>query len=570
MRLKSTLLITIISSLLFAAIEMPSAATQTPVRAALRPEVERDLPPGCGFVPPRLDLSHLEAGRLPATYKLTALPTRWDWREQGVVTSVKNQGMCGSCYAFASLANIESKLMIDGESASNFSENNAKECNWYQTSCDGGNYDLVASRLSKAGLVQEACDPYVPWDVTCNTGCELVKTLLDWRIICDNAVPAAATLKQYIYDQGPVYTTLYAGDISAPAWQSEYNDYDGSYTMYYTGTYTPNHAVLIVGWDDDLVHAGGTGGWIVKNSWGTSWGGTCGYGAESGYFYIAYGSASIGKFSSYIYDLQDYDSGEEVLHYDEGGNTSNWGYGDPSAWALSKFVMPSTAYPARIELWTSDVTTDIDVYVYDDFDGSSLSNLLTSRLDQSFTEAGYHSITMDSPPEITSGEDIYVAVHIVNASYGLPICCDESGPWETSTTYLSFTGNPGSWYDMGVNDSTDVAVRVRTSPTLDVAVGDEPTPVPYGFELYNNYPNPFNPTTTIRYVLERRSHVEIAIYNVLGRKICSLVNGVRSAGEHSIVWDGKDSDGNPAASGLYLYRLRAGDRIDSKKMLLLK
>jgi len=553
-----------------AALAVPSTSVRAPVKAPLRPQVERDLPPGCGFVPPRLDLSHLTGRQLPATYKVTALPARWDWREQGVVTSVKNQGSCGSCYAFAALANIESKLMIDGESASNFSENNAKECNWYQSSCDGGSYEIVASRMSKKGLVLEACDPYVAGDVPCYIGCDFVKTLLDWRIIIGDTVPDAAILKQYIYDYGPVFTTLYAGDIFDVAWQNEYNAYNGSYTMYYTGTYDPNHAVLIVGWDDDLVHGGGTGGWIVKNSWGTSWGGTCGYGTEGGYFYIAYGSASMGKFSSYVHTVVDYDDADEVLFYDEGGVSSHWGYGDPEAWALCKFTMPSTAYPVNVELWTSDATTDIDVQVYDDFDGSTLSNLLTSSLDQSFTEAGYHSITLSSPPEITTGEDFYVLVHVVNAGYTSPICADVLGPWETATTYLSSSGAPGSWYDMGINQNTDVGVRVRTSTSLDVGVADEPTSTPYHFDLYNNYPNPFNPTTTIRYALEERSCVEITVYNVLGEKICILVDGVRSAGEHLATWNGEDSGGKPVASGLYLYRIKAGEHTDSKKMLLLK
>jgi len=570
MRLTAKILFSIIIGLLITAPTPSSAETRVPVKAKLRPDIKRDMPPGRGFVPPRLDMSHLDGSQQPAASKITALPSRWDWREQGAVTPVKNQGACGSCYAFASLANIESRLIIDGESASDFSENNAKECNWYQSSCDGGSYDMVTSRMSKTGLVLEACDPYVAGDVPCYIGCSFIKTLLDWRIICDDTVLPAATLKQYIYDEGPIFTTLYAGDASDLAWQIEYNNYNGSYTMYYTGTYDPNHAVLIVGWDDDLVHGGGTGGWIVKNSWGTSWGGTCGYGTEKGYFYIAYGSASIGKYSSYVYDLQNYDSDEDVLFYDEGGTSSHWGYADPTAWAMCKFVMPSTAYPARVELWTSDATTDIDIYVYNDFNGTTLSNLLTSKLDQSFTEAGYHSIPLDSPPELTAGEDIYVAVRFVNAAYTSPICADYLGPFETATTFLSASGASGTWYDMGVNQSTDVAMRVRTSPTLDVAVGEDPTPVPYGFELFNNYPNPFNPLTTIRYSLERRSQVEIAIYNVLGKKICTLVNSVKPAGEHEITWDGRDSRGKPVASGIYLYRVKAGEYVNSKKMLLLK
>ena len=217
------------------------------------------------------------------------------------MTSVKNQGACGACYAFAALANIESKMLIDGAGTFDFSENNAKECNWYATSCDGGNYHKMANFFSKGATVLESCDPYVASDVSCNSACAEIKTLLDWRIISGDNVPTTTVLQDYIYENGPVYTTLYAGDANDPTWSTTFNNYDGSTVLYYTGAYDPNHAVCIVGWDDTLSHAGGQGAWIVKNSWGTSWGGTCGYGAESGYFKIAYGSAGIGKWSSYVY-----------------------------------------------------------------------------------------------------------------------------------------------------------------------------------------------------------------------------------------------------------------------------
>ena len=90
-----------------------------------------------------------------------------------------------------------------------------------------------------------------------------------------------------------------------------------------------NHAVLIVGWDDSLSHAGGTGGWIVKNSWGTNWGGTAGYGSEKGYFTIAYGSANIGYYASVIVGGQDYDPAGGIFYYDEGGFTDYWGPATP-------------------------------------------------------------------------------------------------------------------------------------------------------------------------------------------------------------------------------------------------
>ena len=392
------------------------AFAQQPIMAPnVPPPGQIDMPPGRGFVPPRVDLSHLTAkDQMPGL--AAAVPAAWDWRQEGKVTAVRYQGACGACYAFAALGNIEARMLIDAAGTFDFSENNAKECNYWQTSCSGGNYENVVDLLSKSATVLESCDPYVAGDVACNSACTYQKTLLNWNIISSETVPSTAALKQLIYDHGPIYTTLYSGDASDADWQNEFDTYNGSYTLYYTGNYETNHAVLIVGWDDGLVHAGGTGGWIVKNSWGTSWGGPCGYGVSGGYFTIAYGSAGIGQWSSYMDQWQDYSPNDDIYFYDEGGWTSQWGYGNTTVWGMAKFVITQNHYVTRVEFWTNDATTDVDVYLYDSFNGSALSNLLATSLDNSFSEAGYHSVRFSSPPEVSAGEDVYAVVKLTNST----------------------------------------------------------------------------------------------------------------------------------------------------------
>ena len=90
------------------------------------------------------------------------------------------------------------------------------------------------------------------------------------------------------------------------------------------------------------------------------------------------------------------------------------------------------------------------------------------------------------------------------------------------------------------------------------------------FKIYRNYPNPFNPTTTLTYDLPLESDVHLAIYDLLGRQVKTLVRQRQNAGQHSITWDATNRSGEPVSAGIYFYHLRAGDFNATGKMLLLK
>jgi PKD repeat protein len=94
--------------------------------------------------------------------------------------------------------------------------------------------------------------------------------------------------------------------------------------------------------------------------------------------------------------------------------------------------------------------------------------------------------------------------------------------------------------------------------------------VPDDFYLGQNFPNPFNPATTIFFSLPRTMHVTIDVYNVLGKKVSTIYDGTASAGSNSVIWNGSDQYGEPAASGVYFYRMKAGDLVMSRKMVLMK
>jgi flagellar hook assembly protein FlgD len=85
-----------------------------------------------------------------------------------------------------------------------------------------------------------------------------------------------------------------------------------------------------------------------------------------------------------------------------------------------------------------------------------------------------------------------------------------------------------------------------------------------------NYPNPFNPSTTIRFSLPIATEGSLSIYNLKGQRIKTLAEGILAKGDHEVVWNGKDEHGEHVASGVYLYRIQAGAQSISKQMLLMK
>jgi len=115
-----------------------------------------------------------------------------------------------------------------------------------------------------------------------------------------------------------------------------------------------------------------------------------------------------------------------------------------------------------------------------------------------------------------------------------------------------------------VNDQFVVQIQ---SPA---AVDDLPQTIPQEFTVFANYPNPFNPITHIRYYLPTRNNITITVFDIAGGTIKTLLNGAQPAGNHEISWNARDQNGNPVSSGVYLYRVEANGRIETRKMIYIK
>jgi methionine-rich copper-binding protein CopC len=107
----------------------------------------------------------------------------------------------------------------------------------------------------------------------------------------------------------------------------------------------------------------------------------------------------------------------------------------------------------------------------------------------------------------------------------------------------------------------------QVSIALSGAVSDG---MPKSYALDQNYPNPFNPTTEVAFALPKASHVELSVFNVLGQKVTTLVSGEYPAGNHTVTWNGTNSDGGSVSSGVYFYRIQAEGYSQTRKMMLLK
>lgn len=171
-----------------------------------------------------------------------------------------------------------------------------------------------------------------------------------------------------------------------------------------------------------------------------------------------------------------------------------------------------------------------------------------------------------------SGVDNYQVMVDSNSSFSSPQI-DET----TSSSYYNATG---------LDIATTYYWRVRAHnicdwgawsakwhfTTVTTGVDDESSlqDKPVAFALSQNYPNPFNPETVIEYALPKDCQVQIAIYNLLGQKIRTLIEQYQTKGQKKVLWDGKDNQGNELTSGIYFYRLQAGDFSQTKKMVLLR
>jgi probable HAF family extracellular repeat protein len=422
-----------------------------------------------GYIPSPLDLSYLI--NIKPIHGAEVLSHSYDLRTTGKLTSTKDQANCGSCWTFATYGSLESTLLPS--ETWDFSENNLKDSHGFDLEpCEGGNALMAAAYLARwAGPVKEEDDPYNPSSNVSPPDLTPAGHIQEVIIIpgIENALDDAATrsLKKAVMNFGAILTYIF---------------FDGAYYNANNHTYyrpstsaSVNHAVDIVGWDDNFnknkfsTVPPGDGAFIVRNSWGTSWG-------DNGYFYVSYYDTTIGKDNYVFNNAEDISNYSRTYQYDELGWTNSFGYESDTAWFANIFSAVANEKLSAVSFYTATPASTYEIYIYTNITSGPISGTLVASQGGKILFPGYHTILINSDILVTTGQKFSIVVKLTTPLYNYPIPVEQPFAYYSSKatahageSYISSTGT--YWKDITTTyANTNVCLKAFTSnPDLPVS-----------------------------------------------------------------------------------------------------
>jgi C1A family cysteine protease len=414
-----------------------------------------------GLIPSPLDLDYLSAISTAGT----SVPAYYDLRALNKVTSVKDQEEAGVCWTFATCASLESYLM-PGENR-DFSENNMKnllssaypegfDCGIY----DGGNSLMSTAYLARwSGPVDETDDPYSiysdesPQNLPVQKHVQNVLLIPDRKSCLDND-----EIKSAIMQYGTLFTSIYFDDACY---------FPARYSHYYNGSSLADHAVSIVGWDDNFSRYNfssvppGNGAFIVKNSWGSEWG-------DSGYFYVSYYDSNIGA-NNAVFTAETTENYKNIYQYDPLGWVMSVGYDNPTAWCSNIFTAKTYETLEAVSFYAADSNCNYEIYIYIDPESGPVSqNEPVFSKKGTIGIAGYHTVSLGSEVQLEASQKFSVVLKLTTPNCSYPIAIEM--PYEgfsskaTANPGESFVSEDGSiWEDINVYfQNTNVCIKAFT------------------------------------------------------------------------------------------------------------
>lgn len=432
---------------------------QVPQTAPLNPEFVRYHQAGLkaaefgfGLIPPPVDLSYLDRQEIPqAQRSRMLLAPKYDLRTIGKVTPVRNQGAYGTCWAFATLGSMESYLMPD--ESLDLSENNIVNLDGFDYGFNsGGHYFMSMAYLADwRGPVDEVDDAY-PNPASSPSGLPVRKHAQQMRVIPGKSSPTGNdTIKQAVMENGAVYASYYHENYY---WNPTHNTYR------YPGAARGNHAVTLVGWDDDFDKnkfafvPAGNGAYIVKNSWGADWG-------ENGYFYISYYDTRFAYETMCAFHSADTpDNYAAVYTHDRLGWVANLGIGTNTFWGANIFTATATGELGAVGFYANSLTTGYTLQIYTGvLAGAPGSGTLVATRTGTSDYPGYYTVSLGTPVALVEGQRFSIVIKLTTPGYNYPLPIEYAVPGYSSAATAaagqSFYSVEGiSWYDLASWNTT--------------------------------------------------------------------------------------------------------------------
>jgi M6 family metalloprotease-like protein len=273
---------------------------------------------------------------------------------------------------------------------------------------------------------------------------------------------------------------------------------------------------------------------------------------------------NISNSDSIMYlDIQYRPRNGYAISYDKRG-MSYYGFGNSTAsdkWAAVEFTAEYDGYITEVDFGVrSAISWELDIY--DSFNGTTPGTSLMPSKVGSSEDSGWISTSIDSIP-ISSGQKFFVAVKFADDTYSIPF---DNISQNTGTSYYS---TDGVTFSDVLSSYGNANIRAKISSDRFLAVDNKPI-MPRTISLFNNFPNPFNPTTNISYNLISNDKVTVTIHDMLGKLVKVLIDKNQNAGFNSINWNGTNVKNELVAGGVYIYTIESGNSVFSKKMVLLK